>query len=124
MFTVSVPFPFFNRVFAAWRKHGDNTFEKRQTPFPFSGVTGATAVPRGTSTTNQRQEGSVSLWLAMSGERVSVVRDVWGAGRERVSVARDVWEAWPTWQTDESAKRNGALHGTVITVAIPFLHRS
>ena len=53
-------------------------------------------------------------------ERVSVVHDVWGAERERVSVARDVWGAWSTWQTDESAKQNGALHGTVITVAIPF----
>ena len=48
MFTVSVPFPFFNRVFVAQRKHGENTFKKRQTPFPFSGVTSETAVPRGT----------------------------------------------------------------------------
>ena len=54
MFTVSVPFPVFNPVFAAQRKHSENTFEKRQTPFQFSGVTGATAVPRGTSTTDQR----------------------------------------------------------------------
>ena len=45
MFTVSVLFPVFNRVFAVQRKHGENTFQKRQTPFPFSGVTGATAVP-------------------------------------------------------------------------------
>ena len=57
-------------------------------------------------------------------ERVSVVRDVWGAEGEHVSVACNVWGAWSTWQTDESAKQNEALHGTVITVAIPFLHRS
>ena len=24
------------------------------------------------------------------------------------------------WQTDESAKQNGVLHGTEITIAIPF----
>ena len=47
MFTVSVPFPVFNCVFAAQQKHSENMFEKWQTLFPFSGVTGATAVPRG-----------------------------------------------------------------------------
>ena len=45
MFTISVPFPVFKRVFAAQRKHGENTFKKWQNPFPFFGVTGATAVP-------------------------------------------------------------------------------
>ena len=63
------------------------------------------------------------VWGA-GGERVSVACDVWGAGRECVSVARDVWGARSMWQTDESAKWNGVLHGTVITIAVPFLHRS
>ncbi len=58
--------------------------------------------------------GSMSLWLTVSGRQ---------GGRERVSVARDVWRAWSTWQTDESAKRNGPLHGNhhCNTVFAPFL---
>ena len=35
MFTVSIPFPVFNHVFAAQQKHGETMFEKQQTPFQF-----------------------------------------------------------------------------------------
>ena len=53
-----LPFPFRFRFLTVFLLPSENTFEKWQTPFPFSDVTCATAVPRGTSTTYQRTQTS------------------------------------------------------------------